>query len=171
MSSNPPETLPDFQASESSALLRILNQAGARRVLSAPAPDLGLSDVKPYPFMAMVGQYEMRIALMLAVINPAIGGVLLIGPRGTGKTTAVRSLTDILPDIEVSDCEDGVLPEELQHESAKMLYPDCYEKYKAGQSISHYEPVKIVELPLNARLEDVVGGLNERVAVQQNRAC
>ncbi len=161
--------LSDYQGAEESALLRILRQAGARRILSAPAPDLGLADIQPFPFMAVVGQTEMRVALMLSVINPAVGGVLLIGPRGTGKTTVVRSLTGILPDVEVSDCDDEVLPEDLQHDSARVLYPDCWEKYKAGQSISHYEPVKIVELPLNARLEDVVGGINERVAVQQSR--
>lgn len=153
----------------SSALLRILDQAGAKRILAAPAPDLGLADVRPFPFMAIVGQHEMRIALMLSVINPAIGGVLLIGPRGIGKTTAVRSLTELLPDVEVSDCEDGALPHELEHPNANLLYPDCFEHYKAGKSISHYERTKIVELPLNARVEDVVGGINERVAVQQNR--
>jgi magnesium chelatase subunit I len=162
--------LPDLgQEGEGSALLRILNQAGARRVLSAQPADLGLADIRPYPFLAVVGQMEMRVALMLSIINPAVGGVLLIGPRGTGKTTAVRSLTGLLPDIEVSDCEDGALPSELQNEVAKALYPDCYEKFHAGESISHYEPVKLVELPLNARLEDVVGGINERIAVQQNR--
>ncbi|HVU11293.1 MAG TPA: ATP-binding protein [Phototrophicaceae bacterium] len=154
---------------QSSTLLRILSDAGARRILTAQAPELGLSDAPPYPFMAVVGQFEMRIALMLAVINPAIGGVLLIGPRGTGKTTAVRSLTGILPDTEVSDCEDGALPVDMQHPDAAFLYPDCYEKMQAGQPISHYESVKLVELPLNARLEDVVGGINERIAVQQNR--
>jgi magnesium chelatase subunit I len=163
------DVLPEYSGLEESTLLRILSNAGARRVLSAPAPDLGLSERRPYPFMAVVGQYEMRIALMLALINPAIGGVLLIGPRGTGKTTAVRSLTELLPDAEVSDCEEGALPEDLQSEKAKLLYPDCYEKYHAGESISHYEMVKLVELPLNARLEDVVGGVNERVAVQQNK--
>lgn len=154
---------------QESVLMRVLADAGARRVLTAQAPELGLEDAPPYPFMAVVGQYEMRIALMLSVINPAIGGVLLIGPRGTGKTTSVRSLTGILPDIEVSDCEDGALPSEMQHPNAAVLYPDCYEKYQAGDSISHYESVRLVELPLNARLEDVVGGINERVAVTQNR--
>ncbi|MBI5669842.1 MAG: ATP-binding protein [Chloroflexi bacterium] len=128
-----------------------------------------MADRRPFPFLAIVGQMEMRVALLLAVINPAIGGVLLIGPRGTGKTTAVRSLVNILPDVEVSDCEEGVLPEELQHSNARLLFPDCYEKFHSGQPISHYEPVKLVELPLNARLEDVVGGINERVAIQQQR--
>lgn len=162
--------LPDLDhTGESSILMRLLNQAGARRVLAAPPSDLGIAEQRPFPFMAMVGQYEMRIALMLSIINPAIGGVLLIGPRGTGKTTAVRSLIDLLPDIEVSDCEEGVLPEDLQQDNAAILYPDCYEKYQAGQRISHYEAVKLVELPLNARLEDVVGGINERIAVQQQK--
>jgi magnesium chelatase subunit I len=163
--------LPDLskQGGEGSTLLQILNQAGARRVLSAQPVDLGLADRRPYPFMAIVGQIEMRIALLLALINPAVGGVLLIGPRGTGKTTAVRSLIDILPDVEVSDCEEGALPEELKDERARLLYPDCYEKFQAGEPISHYEPVRLVELPLNARLEDVVGGINERIAITQNR--
>lgn len=164
------EQPPDLEGLEQdSALLRILSQAGARRILSAQTPDLGIAEAPPYPFMALVGQFEMRIALLLALINPAVGGVLLIGPRGTGKTTAVRSLTHILPDVEVSDCEDGALPGDMAHQSAQYLYPDCWEKYQAGESISHYEPVRLVELPLNARLEDVVGGINERVAVQQNK--
>ena len=151
-----------------SALLRILQESGAQAVLDTRAPDLGLAEHIAYPFLAIVGQLEMRTALLLAVINPAVGGVLLIGPRGTGKTTAVRSLTSILPDAEVSDCDEGVFPEDLEHDDAKVLYPDCYEKFRAGQSISHFESVKLVELPLNARLEDVVGGVNERVAVQRN---
>jgi magnesium chelatase subunit I len=164
------ESLPDLeQAAQQSVLVRILSQAGARRVLSATSPDLGIAESSPYPFMALVGQFEMRIALLLSVINPAVGGVLLIGPRGTGKTTAVRSLTGVLPDVEVSDCEDGALPADMEHSNAKFLYPDCWEKYQAGETISHYEPVRLVELPLNARLEDVVGGINERIAVQQNK--
>jgi magnesium chelatase subunit I len=163
------DVLPKFSGLEESVLLKLLNQSGARALLAEEAPDLGLAEHRPYPFLAIVGQLEMRIALMLSVINPAVGGVLLIGPRGIGKTTAVRSLSRILPDIEVSDCDEGVLPEDLQNDSARMLYPDCYEKYHAGHAISHFESVKLVELPLNARLEDVVGGINERLAIQQQR--
>lgn len=164
------EFLPDLEGGiENSVLLRLLNRSGARSILEAESPDLGIADKRPYPFLAIVSQFEMRVALMLAVINPAIGGVLLIGPRGTGKTTAVRSLTGILPDVEVSDCEEGVLPEDLISDNGRLLYPDCFEKFHSGQPISHYEPVKLVELPLNARLEDVVGGINERIAIQQQR--
>lgn len=152
-----------------SSLLNILSNAGSKRILALKAPDLGLSDAPAYPFMAIVGQLEMRIALLLAVVNPAIGGVLLIGPRGTGKTTAVRSIIELLPEIEVSDCEEGVLARDLQQPNAATLYPDCFEKQANGEAISHYESIRLVELPLNARLEDVVGGINERIAVQQQK--
>jgi len=157
--------------SQSSALLRLLNEASYKRVTELPEPDLGLSEHRPFPFLAIVGQIEMRTALMLSVINPAIGGVLLIGPRGTGKTTAVRSLSGVLPQIEVSTCAEGVLPdvlENLDEDDAQYLYPECFEAWKKGEPISRFEPVKLVELPLNARLDDVVGGINERTAIAQN---
>ncbi|MCD4684900.1 MAG: ATP-binding protein [Anaerolineae bacterium] len=109
----------------------------------------------PYPFLAIVGQLEMRTALLLSVINPAVGGVLLIGPRGTGKTTAVRSMADLLPYNEILLDDEPVDDDETGDDDAA--------------SQVHYEPVKLIELPLNARLEDVVGGINERIAVQQGR--
>ena len=158
----------DYVPKKTSLLLQLLHDVGSDRILEMKAPDLGFAEHRPYPFLAIVGQVEMRTALLLAVINPAIGGVLLIGSRGIAKTTAVRSLSGILPDVEVSDCEEGVLPEDMKHPDAEFLYPDCYEKFKKSEPISHYESVKLVELPLNARLEDVVGGINERVAVQRN---
>jgi magnesium chelatase subunit I len=152
-----------------SALLRMFNESGARRVLRTKSEDMGLADHVNFPFLALVGQLEMRIALLLAVINPAVGGVLLIGPRGTGKTTAVRSLNSVLPEIEVSTCAEGCLPEDFEREGADGVCPECAEKIAKGIPITRLEPVKLIELPLNARLEDVVGGINERVAVQQNR--
>ena len=68
------------------------------------------------PDVLRVGRNSMpAVAFPSAVrfvrsLFPLLAGVLLIGPRGTGKTTAVRSLTGILPDVETSDCEDGALP-------------------------------------------------------------
>src|SRR5687767_5560008 len=69
----------------SSMLMRLLEARTSKRVLRVPPQDLGLAERLPFPFMALVGQVEMRTALLLAVINPNVGGVLLIGPRGTGK--------------------------------------------------------------------------------------
>jgi len=152
-----------------SALMRILNKTGARAVLSAPSEDMGLAENLPFPFLALVGQLEMRIALLLSIINPAVGGVLLIGPRGIGKTTAVRSLSNLLPEVEVSTCPEGCLPEDFERNGAAGVCPECAEKLRQGIPITQMESVKLIELPLSARLDDVVGGINERVAVQQQR--
>ncbi|MFC1959429.1 ATP-binding protein [Chloroflexota bacterium] len=164
------DLLPDLEnTDQKSALLRILNQSGARQILAEPTKDHGLAENLPYPFLAIVDQIEMRTALLLAIINPAVGGVLLIGPRGTGKTTCVRSLTGILPEIPVSTCPEGCLPTDIEQANFAGVCPECATKLKAGEPIAQLEPVRLVELPLNARLEDVVGGINERIAVQQNR--
>lgn len=54
-----------------------------------------------FPFTAIVGQDEMKLALLLNVIDPKIGGVMIMGDRGTGKSTTIRALADLLPEIEV----------------------------------------------------------------------
>jgi magnesium chelatase subunit I len=107
----------------------------------------------------------MKLALSLALINPNIGGVLLIGPRGTGKTTAVRSLIDILPDVEISQCYYGCMPEDIEFGGLEAICPDCAEKFSKNISLSKTEHVHLVELPLNAQLENVIGGLDERQLV------
>jgi magnesium chelatase subunit I len=153
-----------------SALLRILSAVSTPALVAKTADiDLGLAEHMPFPFLALVGQNEMRTALLLAVINPNVGGVLLIGPRGTGKTTAVRSLSDLLPEVEVSACEEGCLPEDYARSGETAVCPNCAAKLKRGEPITRWTAVKMIELPLNARLEDVVGGINERIALQQQR--
>ena len=54
-----------------------------------------------FPFTAVIGQEEMKLALLLNVIDPRIGGVMIMGDRGTGKSTTIRALADLLPGIEV----------------------------------------------------------------------
>ena len=54
-----------------------------------------------FPFTAIVGQAEMKLALLLNVIDPRIGGVMIMGDRGTGKSTTIRALADLLPEIPV----------------------------------------------------------------------
>ena len=132
-----------------------------------PAEDFGLAEALPYPFLALVGQYEMKLALLLTLINPAIGGVLLIGPRGTGKTTAVRGLLDLLPPVERSACFYGCLPEDIESGGMDAVCPDCAQKYARGEPLTRSDRVKLIELPLNAQLEDVVGGIDERAAIHE----
>jgi magnesium chelatase subunit I len=129
--------------------------------------DSGLAENLPFPFLAIVGQQEMKLALLLTLINPSVGGVLLIGARGTGKTTAVRGLVDLLPEVERSLCYHGCLPEDVESGGMDAVCPDCARKYGEGLPLAVLDRVRLVELPLNSRLEDVIGGLDERVAVSQ----
>jgi len=146
--------------------MQLIEQASGKRVIDAkPAEDRGLAEPLPFPFPALVGQSEMKVALLLALINPAISGILLVGPRGTGKTTAVRSLADLLPFVNRSACEYGCLPEDIETGGIDAVCPNCAKKYGEGAPLTFPDPVRLVELPLNARLEDVVGGLNERAAL------
>lgn len=129
--------------------------------------DSGLAEPLPFPFLALVGQNEMKLSLMLGLINPNIGGILLVGPRGTGKTTAVRSLLDLLPQTERSACYYGCLPEDIETSGIDAVCPECAIKYAEGQPLTTSDRVRLVELPLNARIEDVVGGIDERAAIHE----
>jgi magnesium chelatase subunit I len=148
------------------SLTDLLERASAKRFLEVRGiEDFGLADKVNFPFLALVGQKEMKLALLLSLINPNIGGVLLLGPRGTGKTTAVRSLVDLMPDVPRSLCHYGCMPEDIESEGIDAVCPDCAKKYGEGETLTKNDRVQLIELPLNAELEDVVGGLDERAAV------
>lgn len=123
--------------------------------------DYGFAEKVPFPFSAIVGQQEMKLALVLSLINPAIGGVLLIGPRGTGKTTAVRSLIPLLPMVEKSSCFYGCTEDDLISGGTDAICEDCAKKYARNEPLTHLEPARLVELPLNATIDDVIGSLND----------
>lgn len=153
-----------------SSLQELIEQVSSKRFLKNISPgDRGLADDVRFPFLGLVGQREMKTALLLALINPAVGGVLLIGPRGTGKTTAVRSLSDLMPYVHRSLCQYGCLPEDIETGGIDAVCPDCAKKYGEGQPLTYLDPVKLVELPLNAKLEDVVGGMDEAQAAVHQR--
>ena len=86
--------------------------------------------VRPvFPFTAIVGQEEIKLALLLNVIDPKIGGVIVIGDRGTGKSTTIRALVDLLPDIEV------VLDDPFQSHpiDLEVISNDVRQRKKAGE--------------------------------------
>lgn len=152
-----------------SKLLELLLESPAHKIVAAPDVDLGLAEVEPYPFAAIVGQTEMKLALLLAMINPRVGGVLLVGPRGTAKTTAVRSLVDLLPYTRQSKCVNGCTEAMLEAGGMAAICTDCAKKAAYGEPLTEAMQTRIVELPLNARLEDVVGGIDERYALEKQR--
>ncbi len=160
-------------AKRKSQLLDILYSSGPAIALIKSAAkhqyDRGLASELRFPFLAVVGQAEMKLALILALINREVGGVLLVGARGTAKTTAVRGLVDLMPVVERSTCEYGCEPEDLYNFGLDGICKECAHKLGMGDSITAPQKMRLVELPLNARLEDVVGGISERVALEQKR--
>jgi len=151
------------------SLRELIDYVSGKNLKELPQEDSGLAEALPFPFLAIVGQREMKLALMLGLVNPNLGGILLIGPRGTAKTTAVRSLLDLLPQVERSACHYGCLPEDVESGGITAICTDCAQKYAAGESLTISDRVRLIELPLNARLEDVVGGIDERAAVTNAR--
>lgn len=150
------------------SLRDLLDRVTGRAFRPADAgEDSGIAEVLPFPFLALVGQSEMKLALLLSLINPSIGGALLIGPRGTGKTTAVRSLVDLLPHVPRSLCYYGCMPEDIETGGMDAVCPDCARKYAEGEPLTRMDRVRLVELPLNAQLEDVVGGIDVRAALHE----
>src|SRR5512134_3273710 len=111
------------------------------------------SRLSPYPFSAIVGQDEMKLALILSVIDPLIGGVLIMGHRGTGKSTAVRALADLLPQISVVEgCPYNCDPDDEQNSCDR-----CTER---KPRTSKRVPVPVVELPLGATEDRVCGTID-----------
>jgi len=148
------------------SLQELLEKAsGVKALVEQEAEDAGLAENVPFPFLALVGQQEMKLALLLSLLNPNLGGVLLIGPRGTGKTTAVRSLVDLLPEVRRSLCYYGCLEEDVENGGMDAVCPECAKKFGQGVPLSKMEKVRLIELPLNATLEDVIGGLDPRAEV------
>lgn len=113
-----------------------------------------------YPFAAIVGQDELKHALVLSAIDPALGGVLALGDRGTGKTTTVRALAAALPDIDaVVGCRYRSDPNDKANMSEEF-------RVKQGPLESEKVPVRVVDLPLGVTQDRLLGSLDiERALV------
>ena len=117
-----------------------------------------------FPFTAIVGQEEMKLALILNVIDPKIGGVMIMGDRGTGKSTTIRALADLLPEIEVvagdpfnSDPQDPDLMSDEVKEKLEQQVPLEIIKKK----------VQMVDLPLGATEDRVCGTIDIEKALSE----
>lgn len=121
-----------------------------------------------YPFTAIVGQERMKTALILNVINPKIGGVLLRGEKGTGKSLAVRALADLLPEIEVvANC-----PFNCDPFDPKEMCDGCSGRFASGEKLPAVKRrVSVVELPVGATEDRLIGTLDIERAIKTGEKC
>ena len=103
-----------------------------------------VKNLNNFPFAAIIGQEEMKLALQLNVIDPKIGGVMIMGDRGTGKSTTIRALADLLPDITV-----------IKNDPFNTDPTDYGSEYE-----SDFMKIPMVELPLGATEDRVCGTIN-----------
>ena len=118
-----------------------------------------------YPFTAIVGQEGLKEALLLTVINPLLGGVLIKGEKGTAKSTAVRALAALLPQLNVVEgCRFSCDPND-----DRWLCDECRARKAAGDWHSASASMRVVELPVNATEDRVVGTLDMEEAIREGK--
>ncbi|MFD4632959.1 putative cobaltochelatase [Streptomyces sp. NPDC058284] len=113
----------------------------------------------PYPFTALVGQDDLRLALLLNAVSPAVGGVLVRGEKGTAKSTAVRALSALLPEVPVvAGCRFSCDPAAAD--------PNCPDgPHETGGATAR--PARMVELPVGASEDRLVGALDIERALSE----
>lgn len=125
-----------------------------------------MTHYRNYPFTAIIGQDLMKLALILNAINPHIGGVLIKGSKGTAKSTAVRALADLLPKIQViRDCPfncNPMNPKEACHTCQHIILEN-----KLDSSSIEERPMRVINLPINATEDRVIGTVNIEKALTQ----
>jgi Mg-chelatase subunit ChlI len=126
-----------------------------------------MTEARPiYPFSALVGQERLKRALILNAINPRVGGVLIRGEKGTAKSTAVRGLARLLPQISVvADCPYGCPPDRPD-----AMCASCRARYDVGEDLPVVEhATRLVELPVAASEDRVVGALDLEHALTEGQ--
>ena len=115
-----------------------------------------------FPFSAIVSQEELKTALMLNVISPSIGGLLIMGEKGTAKSTAVRALADLLPEIDtVAGCPFNCDP-------GGVLCTECQDRRAGGHElVAAKRKMRVIELPLGITEDRLVGNLDLEHALKR----
>ncbi len=119
-----------------------------------------------FPFSAIVGQEHMKSALLYNAVDPSIGGVLIRGEKGTGKSTAVRAIAEILPPrFTIKGCRFHCHPAQKEG-----LCPECQTRRDSGETFELVEePTHVVDLPLNASEDRVVGSIDIETAIKSGQ--
>ena len=117
-----------------------------------------------FPFTAIVGQEEMKLALLLNVIDPKIGGVMIMGDRGTGKSTTIRALADLLPEIQVVADD----PFNSDPQDPEMMSDMVRDRLASNEELPIAEKkVTMVDLPLGATEDRVCGTIDIEKALSE----
>jgi len=125
--------------------------------MAIEAPSLEKEARPVFPFTAIVGQEEMKLALILNVIDPKIGGVMIMGDRGTGKSTTVRALVDLLPEIQVVAND----PFNSDPNDPEMMSQEVRDRLKANEELPvASRKITMVDLPLGATEDRVCGTID-----------
>ncbi|XP_024987650.1 magnesium-chelatase subunit ChlI, chloroplastic [Cynara cardunculus var. scolymus] len=145
--------------------LSISNVATEISPAQEQAKKLSKENQRPvYPFAAIVGQDEMKLCLLLNVIDPKIGGVMIMGDRGTGKSTTVRSLVDLLPEITVVAAD----PFNSDPEDPESMGMEVREKLIKGEQLPTIRTkINMVDLPLGATEDRVCGTIDIEKALTE----
>jgi len=117
-----------------------------------------------FPFTAIVGQEEMKLALLLNVIDPKIGGVMIMGDRGTGKSTTIRALADLLPEIDVVADD----PFNSHPSDPELMSNFVRDRVGSGEHVpTMKKKVMMVDLPLGATEDRVCGTIDIEKALSE----
>jgi magnesium chelatase subunit I len=117
-----------------------------------------------FPFSAIIGQEEMKLALQLNVIDPKIGGVMIMGDRGTGKSTTIRAIADLLPKIDIVKGD----PFNSHPKDLELMSAEVFARYRDNEELA-IEGIKIpmIDLPLGATEDRVCGTIDIEKALTE----
>merc|ERR1719253_299994 len=136
----------------------------ATRAVAEPEVEAADSARPVYPFSAIIGQEEMKFAAIMNIIDPNIGGIMVMGDRGTGKSTTVRSLVDLLPLIDVVK-DDAFMSSPTD---PNLMSPEVLATYRAGGQLETTKvPINMVDLPLGATEDRVCGTIDIEKALTE----